>query len=250
MRSREESSLKTDALRYLADALSEDIAATPEPKILAEERDDSAQRPPLTLAFEELLADAKALARKRGTIPGISRADALSADAGTPLETLLQEAPENFGDSQAPVTEVDRLVGRKSVPGNAARAAGPGPEQTADNWGSWSRQTIPALLGPLMARLQTRTALSAFATLLFVAVLVPALDERFAEHPGGFSPSPGSPSLVQREEFPAPDSAPRATTNPANVEAVPQLPPVSTLPAMPPDLRLRQPQTPPSTSIP
>src|ERR1700747_138720 len=129
MRSREESSLKTDALRYLADALSEDIAATPEPKILAEERDDSAQRPPLALAFEELLANAKALARKRGTIPGISRADALSADAGTRLETLLQEAPQNLGDSQAPVTEVDRLVGRNAVLGDAARAA-PGPEQT------------------------------------------------------------------------------------------------------------------------
>ena len=99
-----------------------------------------------------------------------------------------------------------------------------------------------------MARLQTRTALSALATLLFVAVLVPALYERFAEHPGGFSPSPGSPPLVQREEFPAPDSAPRATTNPANVETVPQLPRVSTLPAMPPDLRLRQPQKSPATS--
>src|SRR5262252_3065881 len=110
MRSREESSLKTDALRYLADALSEDIAATPEPKILTEERDDSAQRPPLALAFEELLADAKALGRQRGTVPGISRADALSADAGTPLETLLQEAPQNLRDSQAPVTEVDCLI--------------------------------------------------------------------------------------------------------------------------------------------
>jgi hypothetical protein len=50
MRSREESSLKTDALRYVADALSEDIAATSEAKILAEERDDSAARPPLALA--------------------------------------------------------------------------------------------------------------------------------------------------------------------------------------------------------
>jgi hypothetical protein len=95
------------------------------------------------------------------------------------------------------------------------------------------------LLGRLTARLQTRTALSAFATLLLVAILVPAFYERFAEHPGGFSPSPGPP-LAQREEFPAPDSAP----NPANVEAVPQLPRVSTLPAMPPDLRLRQPQNP------
>jgi hypothetical protein len=97
MRSREESSLKTDALRYLADALSEDIAATPEPKILAEERDDSAQRPPFVLAFEEVVADAKALARQRGTLPGISRADALGAEAGTPLEALLREVPENFG---------------------------------------------------------------------------------------------------------------------------------------------------------
>jgi hypothetical protein len=68
------------------------------------------------------------------------------------------------------------------------------------------------LLGRLTARLQTRTALSAFATLLLVAILGPALYERFVEHPG-FSPSPGSP-LVQREEFPAPDSAPRATTKP------------------------------------
>src|SRR6516162_9663786 len=224
----EESYLKTDALRYLADALSEDIAATPEPKILAEERDDSAQRPPLALAFEELLADAKAHARKRGTVPGISRADAIGAATGTPLETLLREAPEDIGDSQAPVTELDHLVGRNAVPGNAARATVPGPEQAADNWGSWSRRTIPALLGRLTARLQTRTALSAFATLLLVAILAPALYERFVEHPGGFSPSPGSP-LVQREEFPAPDSAPlppqpqtapsqRATTNPANVE--------------------------------
>jgi eukaryotic-like serine/threonine-protein kinase len=64
---------------------------------------------------------------------------------------------------------------------------------------------------------------------------------------------------VQREEFPAPDSAPlppqtqaapsqQATTNPANVEAVPQLPRVSTLPAMPPGLQLRQPQNPLGTS--
>src|SRR5215475_13354268 len=124
MRSREESSLKTDALRYLADALSEDIAATPEPKILAEGRDDSAQRPPLALAFEELLADAKALARKRGTVPGISRADTPGADTGMPLETLLREVPENFGHRAAPVSE-----------------------QAADNWGSRSRQTISALLG-------------------------------------------------------------------------------------------------------
>jgi hypothetical protein len=43
----EESILKTDALRYLADAVSEDIAATPESQILAEETDDSAHRPPL-----------------------------------------------------------------------------------------------------------------------------------------------------------------------------------------------------------
>src|ERR1700758_1610242 len=105
MRSREESHLKTDALRHLADALSEDIVATPEPKILAEERDDSAQRPPLALAFEELLADAKALARKRGTISRISRGVTPGAGTGTPLETLLQEVPENFGDRQAPVTE-------------------------------------------------------------------------------------------------------------------------------------------------
>jgi hypothetical protein len=223
MRSREESSLKTDALRYLADALSEDVAATPEPKILAEERDDSAQRPPLALAFEELLANAKALARKRGTVPGISRADALSADTGTPLETMSREAPENFGGRAAPSPEH--------------------PEQAAENWGSWSRRTIPALLGRLTAGLQTRTALSAFATMLFVAILVPALYERFAEHPGGFSPSPGSP-LAQREESPAPYSGP----NPANVEGVPQLPRVSTLPTIPPDLRLRQPQSPPGTS--
>jgi hypothetical protein len=192
------------------------------------------------------VADAKALARKRGTVPDFSRADALSADAGTPLETVLREVPENFGDSQAPVTEFDHLVGRNAVPGDVTRAAR-GPEQAADNWGSWSRQKILALLGPLMARLQTRTALSAFATLLLVAVLGPALYERFAGHPGGSSPSPGSP-LVQREGFPAPDSAPRATTNPANIEAVPQLPRVSTLPAMPPDLRLRQPQNPLGTS--
>jgi hypothetical protein len=188
MPSRKESSL-TDALRYLADALTEDIAATPEPKILTEERDDSAHRPPLALAFEELLTEAKALARKRGNVPGISRADT---------------------------------------------------EQAPENWGAWSRRTIPALLGRLTARLQTRTALSAFATLLLVAILVPALYERFAEHPGGFSGSP----LVQREEFPAPDSA----LNPANVEGVPQLPRVSTLPAIPPDLRLRQPQNPPGTA--
>src|SRR6516165_4266295 len=109
MRSREESSLKTDALRYLADALSEDIAATPEAKILAEERDDSAQRPPLALAFEELLANAKALARERGTDPGISRADTLGAEVGTPLETLLRRVPENFSDSQASVTKFDPL---------------------------------------------------------------------------------------------------------------------------------------------
>jgi hypothetical protein len=249
MRSREECSLKTDALRYLADALSEDIAATPEAKILAEERDDSAQRPPLAVAFEELLADAKAIARKRGTVPGIWRSDTLGADAGT-LENLSREVPENFSDSQTPVTEFDRRVGLKAV-------LGAGPEQPADSGDSWARQTIPALLGRLTARLQTRTALSAFAALLLVAVLAPALYQRFAEHPSGFSPSPGSP-LVQRKELPAPDSAPlppqsqtapsQQTTNPANVEAVPRLPRVSTLPEMAPGLRLRQPQTPLGTS--
>jgi serine/threonine-protein kinase len=102
--------------------------------------------------------------------------------------------------------------------------------------------------------LQTRTALSAIATLLLVAVLIPALYERFAEHPGGFSPSSGSP-LVQREEFPAPNSAPLPTQpqtapsqRPADVEPVAQLPRVSTLPEMPPGLRLRQPQNPLGTS--
>jgi hypothetical protein len=201
--------LKTDALRYLADALSEDIAAT------------------LALAFEELLANAKALARERGTDPGISRADTLGADAGTPLETLLRRVPENFSDSQASVTKFDPLVGRNA--GNAARAAASGPGQAADNWGSWSRQAIPRLL----PRLQTWKALSAFATLLVVAVLAPAVYERFAENPGGFSPSPGSP-LVQREELPAPDSSPLPAQTetappqrPANVEAGPQLPRVS-----------------------
>jgi hypothetical protein len=154
------------------------------------------------------------------------------------------------------VTEFDHLVGRNAVPGVAARAA-PGPEQAADNRGSWSRQTVLALLGALVARFQTRTALSAIATLLLVAVLTPALYERFAEQPDGFSPSPGSP-VVQREEFPAPDSVPllpqpqtapsKRPTNPGGVEAVPQLPRVSTLPEMPTDLRLRQPQIPLGTS--
>jgi hypothetical protein len=234
MRSREESSLKTDALRYLADALSDDIAATPEAKILAEERDDSAQRPPLTLDFEELLTNAKALARKRGTVPSMWRSDTVGAGTGT-LKTLLREVPENFGDSQT--REFDR-VGRNAV-------LGTGPEQAADSGRSWALQTIPALLGRLMARLQTRTALSVIATLLLVAVLTPALYERFAEHPGGLSPSPGSP---QRE--PQSQAAPsqRATNNPVNVEAVPQLPRVSTLPEMPTDLRLRQPQIPLGTS--
>jgi hypothetical protein len=246
--------LKTDALRYLADALSEDIAATPESKILAEERDDSAQRPPVALAFEELLEDAKALARKRGTVPGIWRSDTLGADTAT-LESLLREAPQNFSNSQAHVTEFGNHIGRNTVLGNAARAAAPSPEQAADNWGSWSRQSITALLGSLMARLQTRTALSAIATLLLVAILATALFERLTEHPGGFSPSPG----VQDEEFPAPESAPvprqpqtdqlqQATTSPANVEAGPQLPRVATLPEMPTGLRLRQPQNPPGTS--
>ena len=253
----EESSLKTDALRYLADALSEDIAATPDSKILAEETDDSARRPPLALAFEELLADAKALARNRGTAPGIPRADTLGADAGTRPEPLVREVPKNFSDSRAPMTSFDHLVDHNAVLGNATPAAATGPERSADNWGRWSRQTIFAFLGPLVARLQTRTALSAFATLLLVAVLTPVLYERFAEHPGGFSPSPGSP-LVQREKFPAPNSAPllpqpetapsQRPGNPAGVEAVPQLPRVSTLPAMPSDLRLRQPQNPLGTS--
>ena len=111
MPSREEYCLKTDALRYLADALSEDIAATPEPKILAEERDDSAQRPPFVLAFEEVVADAKALARKHGTLPGISRADTPGADAGTPLETLSRETPENFGDRAARVQSKRPTIG-------------------------------------------------------------------------------------------------------------------------------------------
>jgi hypothetical protein len=220
--------LKTDALRYLADALSEDIAATPESKILAEERDDSARRPPFALAFEDLLVDAKALACKRGTVPGISRADTLGADMGS-------------SDSQAPATQFDHLVDRNAVLRNAARAAATGPERLAYNWGPRSRQTILALLGPLVARFQLRTAVSAIATLLLVGVLTQALYERFAEHPGGFSPLPVSP-LVQREEFPAPDSA---TPLP---QAVPQLPRVSTLPEMPTDLRLRQPQIPLGTS--
>lgn len=240
MRSREESSLKTDALRYLADALSEDIAATPEAKILAEERDDSAQRPPLTLAFEELLADAKALARKRGS-PRYLAGGHTKRGHGNTAGDLVAEVPENFSDSQAPLAEFDDFVGRNAVVGS-------GPEQAADSGASWARQTIPAFLGRLMARLHTRTALSAIATLLLVAILAPALYERFAEHPGGFSPSPETP-LAHREELPAPDLTslppqPRTAPSqrPANVESVPQLPRVSTLPAMPPDLRLRQPQ--------
>jgi serine/threonine-protein kinase len=85
-------------------------------------------------------------------------------------------------------------------------------------------------------------------------VLAPALYERYVEHPGSFSPSLGSP-LVQREELSAPDSAPlplqpqtAPSQRPANVEAVPQLPRVSTLPEMPSGLRLRQPQNPPGSS--
>jgi hypothetical protein len=105
MRSREESNLKTDALRHLADALSEDIVATLEPKLLAEERNDSAQRPPLAVAFEELLAEAKALARERATVAGFSREDTPGADVVTPLESLAREAPETFRYNQALATE-------------------------------------------------------------------------------------------------------------------------------------------------
>jgi hypothetical protein len=242
MPSREESILKTDALRYLADALSEDIVATPESKILAEERDDSAQRPTFARGFEELLANAKALARERGTVPGLSLTDTFGADAGTPLETFLGEVPENFSNSQAPVTEFGHLIERNVVLGNVARAAAP----SAANWVSWTRQPILALLGRLIARLQTRTALPAIATLVLVAVLVPAVYERFAEQATGLSPSPGSP-MVQRKE-PQTVPAQRATSNPGNVEAVPQLPRVSPLPAIPPDLRFRQPQKTPGTS--
>jgi len=177
--------LKQDALSHLADALIEDIAAASEDILLAEAREDFGDSGALALAFDGLLAGAKALAPQpvRDVAFG-NLADALCEDiAATTPETLLAEAAEDYGDHRALAMEFDAAARRHAAVTHAPEIASAGLSAAGEEGRQALAGLLPmvpvaarltdavaTLLETLMAPLRSRTALGAFATALLVAV--------------------------------------------------------------------------------
>jgi peptidoglycan hydrolase-like protein with peptidoglycan-binding domain len=229
--------LDRDALDHLADALMEDIATASGDDLLAEVEEDFGDTGVLAVAFDEALAGAEALALRQSREEAIGNlADALREDiAAAPLDALLREVAEDYGDERALAAEFDRAVLGVAVPSGAAgmvgaeaSIAGQEVRRQAVRSRAPLRAGFASLPGWLTAPWRSRTAIAAFAALLLIVVVAPRLLERSAVRIN-FEPSANdalslpsasrvSPMMSERRrapavsELPAPPQPPPGAT--------------------------------------
>jgi hypothetical protein len=238
MRSGEEPKVKQDALRYLADALGEDIVNTSEENLLAEVAEDFGERSALALAFDEILARQRSMAAVRvGNL-----ADALSEDiATTSQQALLNEIAEDFGDPRTLAIDFDHVFDHVMERGPAPAHGTVFAPVASLRLGANRRAFFPVRLPVwLLAPLRSRTALlGAFAAVLLAVVLAPGIYQLLVER---------SARQIETSLWdgpPAPASIPPAVPAAPTADA---LPPVIS-PAAPPPSETALPPAPPEPAL-
>jgi uncharacterized protein len=233
----EEVQLKRDALAHLADALMEDIAATPPHQLAIEEIVDAGRSRELVFRFDDILAEAISSSSDRPAPLG-SRAiwnltDALCEEiAAHPDETVLTGVSEDRADDRSLAGKFDEILRRDR---HLAMAGLKLPRQSGLSHAALRLKAALAQLPTrLIAPLQSRAAASAFATAVTVAIMTAVVYQpsRQTEEPNRFAAAsrgaPKSPAVAQSAPLPAPGLAPspvladaRNTRSAARSEASP-----------------------------
>jgi hypothetical protein len=118
-----------DALAHLADALMEDIFATPPQRLAIEEIVDASGSRELVFRFDDVLAEASAVggerpaARRRGAISNLT--DALCEDIAVEPDEGLYEVTDDCVADPALACEFDAIVRRDPLLAGLAPQSGP-----------------------------------------------------------------------------------------------------------------------------
>jgi uncharacterized protein len=213
----EEVQLKPDALAHLADALMEDIVASPPHQLAIEEIVDAGRSRELVFRFDDILAEAISSSSDRPAPLG-SRAiwnltDALCEEmAAHPDEAVLTDVSEDRGDDRSLAGKFDDILRRDR---HLAMAGLKLPQQSGLSHAALAvTAALAEVLDRLIALLHSRAAVSAFATVVTVAILTAVVYQpsRQTVEPDRFAASsPGAPKSLRVAHSappPAPDLAP------------------------------------------
>ncbi len=209
----EEVQLKPDALAHLADALTEDIVATPSHQLAIEEIVDAGRSRELVFRFDDILAEAISSSSDRPAPLGSraiwNLADALCEDIAThPDETVLTEVSDGRSDDRSLAGKFDDILRRDP---HLAMAGLKLPRQPGPTYlALYVKATLAQLLDRLIAPLQSRAAAGALATVATAAIVTSVVyqpwrqsvepDRLAATSPG----APKSPAVVVAHFAPPP----------------------------------------------
>jgi uncharacterized protein len=207
----EEVQLKPDALAHLADALMEDIVATPPHQLAIEEIVDAGRSRELLLRFDDILAEAISSSSGRPTSLGScarwNLTDALCEDmAARPDETAVTEVSGDRSDDHSLAGKFDDILRRDP---HLAMAGLKLPRQPSPTHPAllYVKATLARLLDRLTAPLHRRASAGAFAAVVTAAVMTAVVYQPSREtvEPDRFAaaaPESPKPPVVARSAQP------------------------------------------------
>ncbi len=175
----EEVHLKPDALAHLADALTEDIVATPSHQLALEEIADARQSRELVLRFDDILAEASTAAGERPATATVTEscsatwnlANALCEDIATHPDEMVEAEVLNDRDAHSLAGAFDDIVRRDPHLAAAGLVLPPRAGSRLPPPARHAKAALAKLLDRLVLTAPGRAMAGSFATAVVAAVL-------------------------------------------------------------------------------